>query len=81
MGSICFAPMALMLPPVFFLYDWKTYNRGTILNKFELGFNGFIFLIGLFFLGSGTYGTALSIKNAYASGLIGGVFSCANNAV
>ncbi len=73
--------MALMLPPVFFLYDWKAYNRGTLLHKVELAFNGFIFLIGVYFLGSGTYGVGLSIREAYAVGTIGGAFSCANDAV
>ena len=75
--------MALMLPPVFFFYDWKTklYKADTLLRKAEMGLNVVIFSLGTFFLGAGTYGVGLSIKEAYASGLIGGVFSCADNAV
>jgi hypothetical protein len=82
-GSVCFAPMALMLPPVFFFYDVKKniYKVDGLLRKAEVGLNVVIFVLGAFFFGSGTYGVALSIKDAYASGLIGGAFSCADNAV
>lgn len=81
-GSLCFAPMALMLPPVFFFYDVKhrVYPLNTFLRKFEAGCNAVLLAVGAFFFVAGTYGVALSIKEAYASGLIGGAFSCANNA-
>ena len=80
-GSICFAPLALMLPAIFFLYDsHKTHMRGNALQKFEWGCNLILLGLGAFFTVAGTYGTVLSIKDAYADGQIGGAFSCANNA-
>jgi hypothetical protein len=81
-GSICFAPLALMLPAIFYFYDHKDeIKTGTALQKAEGVFNAIIFLLGAFFLVSGSYAVILSIIGAYADGLIGGAFSCANNAV
>jgi hypothetical protein len=80
-GSICFAPLALMLPAVFYFYDNKTVIKsGTIGQKLEWALNVFLFFLGAFFLVSGTYAVILEIIKAYADGQIGGAFSCANNA-
>jgi hypothetical protein len=80
-GSICFAPLALMLPAVFYFYDNKTVIKtGTIGQKIEWGINVILFFLGAFFLVSGTYAVILEIIQAYADGQIGGAFSCANNA-
>ncbi|ORY31432.1 putative N amino acid transport system protein [Naematelia encephala] len=80
-GSICFAPLALMLPAVYYFYDdYDKIRTGTMVEKFEWVCNVAIFCLGLFFLGSGTYAVAESIKAAYADGQIGSAFTCANNA-
>lgn len=38
-----------------------------------------IILIGLFFLTAGTYASVQSIVDAFNSGQVGGVFTCASN--
>ncbi|KAL0778895.1 hypothetical protein CaCOL14_005153 [Colletotrichum acutatum] len=43
------------------------------------GFHVFVVLVGLFMVVAGTYSVAVSIKDAYASGLISKVFNCADN--
>jgi amino acid permease len=81
-GSLCFAPIALMLSAVLHFYDhWNEIRAGTLMQKVEWVFNAILFLVGAFICVSGTYGTVLLIKDAYASGAIGGAFSCADNAV
>lgn len=81
-GSLAFAPIALMLSAVLHLYDnWGDIRTGSVLAKVEWVFNVVLFFLGAFFCVSGTYGVVLLIKDAYASGMIGGAFSCANNAV
>jgi len=47
----------------------------------ELGLNVFIIIIGLFFLGAGTYTSVQSIIDSYAAGAVSGVFTCASNGV
>jgi hypothetical protein len=79
-GSICFAPLALMLPAVCFFYDNHNYIRGTIAQKAKWVLNAFLFALGVFFCVAGTYATVRSIINAYAAGTIGTAFSCADNA-
>lgn len=44
-----------------------------------LALNIVIIVIGLFFLTAGTYTSVQSIINSYHSGLVGGVFTCADN--
>lgn len=45
-----------------------------------LALNVIIILIGLFFLGAGTYTSVQSIINSYATpGAVGGVFTCKTN--
>jgi hypothetical protein len=46
-----------------------------------LAFNIFIIIIGLFFLGAGTYTSVQSIIDTYESGLASGVFTCVSNGV
>ncbi|KAJ5568701.1 hypothetical protein N7450_011187 [Penicillium hetheringtonii] len=50
------------------------------------GWLGFIFnilliCIGLFFLGPGTYASVMSVVTSYRTGTVGGVFTCASNAL
>lgn len=81
-GSICFCPLALMLPATLHLYDnWSDIKTGSMWKKAEWCFNVFLFVIGVFLCVSGTYGVVKSIADAYASGQIGSAFSCADNAV
>lgn len=81
-GSLAFAPIALMLPTVLYFYDhWNVIKVGTLLQKAEWSLNVVLFLLGALFTIAGTYSVVLLIIQAYASGLIGGAFSCADNAV
>jgi hypothetical protein len=44
-------------------------------------FNVSLIFIGLFFLGPGTYASIMSVVDAYEAGTVGGVFTCASNAL
>jgi len=46
-----------------------------------LALNVFIILIGLFFLGAGTYTSVQSIIDSYAAHTVGGVFTCVSNGI
>jgi hypothetical protein len=70
-GSICFAPLAIMLPGILWLYDHPHYRRGSLLQKVEYYAHTFLPLLGLFLCVGGTYGVVQSIIDAYASGEIG----------
>ncbi|KAI1092573.1 amino acid transporter [Rostrohypoxylon terebratum] len=78
-GSICFAPMAITIPGVLWLYDFSYYRLGTLWQKSQYVFHWFLVVLGLFITVGGTYSTILAIKDAYATGLIGSAFSCADN--
>ncbi|KAH8671161.1 transmembrane amino acid transporter protein-domain-containing protein [Xylariales sp. PMI_506] len=78
-GSICFAPMAITIPGILWLYDFRDYRKGTAWQKTQYAFHCFLIVLGLFVCIGGTYSTVLSIKQAYASGEIGSAFSCADN--
>lgn len=81
-GSICFCPLALVLPATFHFYDhWNDIKTGTLFQKAEWCFCMLLFIVGIFLCVSGTYGVVDQIALAYKSGLIGGAFSCADNAV
>ncbi|KAI1867018.1 hypothetical protein JX265_007594 [Neoarthrinium moseri] len=78
-GSICFAPMSLIFPPLFWMYDFGHYRSGTPKQVAFYALHVLIALVGGLLLIGGTYGTALAIKDAYATGAIGSAFSCADN--
>ncbi|KAJ9630452.1 hypothetical protein H2203_000973 [Taxawa tesnikishii (nom. ined.)] len=78
-GSICFAPLAMMLPGWFWLYDHGHYRTGTAVQRLVYWIHWAIIALGVFFLGGGTYGIVLEIVDAYANGTIGSAFSCADN--
>ncbi|CRL19459.1 Amino acid transporter, transmembrane [Penicillium camemberti] len=44
-------------------------------------FNVFLIIVGFFFLGPGTYAAVMSVVTSYADGTVGGVFTCASNAL
>ncbi|KAL6242937.1 hypothetical protein RBB50_010037 [Rhinocladiella similis] len=78
-GSLCFAPFSLIFPAMLWMYDFRGYRRGSTLQKLAYGAHILIVLVGLFMVVGGTYGVAVSIKDAFASGLISKVFDCADN--
>ncbi|QDS70395.1 hypothetical protein FKW77_009309 [Venturia effusa] len=78
-GSLCFAPLAISLPGWLWLYDHKDYWKGPLIKKTQFLFHCFLIVLGAFFLAGGTYGVIEQIILAYASGEIGGAFSCLDN--
>ncbi|KAI1764158.1 amino acid transporter [Hypoxylon sp. FL1150] len=78
-GSICFAPMAITIPGVLWLFDFGYYRTGSLWQKTQYIFHWCLVFLGLFITVGGTYSTVLTIKDAYATGLIGSAFSCADN--
>ncbi|KAG5291464.1 neutral amino acid permease [Histoplasma ohiense] len=79
LGSLCFAPLAMIIPGWLWLFDHGDYRRGTIRQKTIYLLHVGLILLGLFFFIGATYGVILQIIDAYASGLIGSAFSCADN--
>ncbi|KAI7554100.1 amino acid transporter [Hortaea werneckii] len=78
-GSICFAPLALSLPGWLWIYDHKSWYKGSALQQAAFCFHAFLIPLGLFILVGGTYGVVEEIIQAYADGTIGSAFSCADN--
>lgn len=70
-GSICFAPLAIMLPGWLWAYDHPEWRRGTMVQKIVYGLHMLMILLGAFFLVAGTYGVVIEINEAYATGEIG----------
>ena len=58
-GSICFGPVALILPAVLWLYTYSDYRRGTLLQKLAYAANVGLFLLGWYITGPGTYAVRL----------------------
>ncbi|KAK6374004.1 hypothetical protein LTS17_007974 [Exophiala oligosperma] len=79
MGSVCFAPLCIIFPPIFWLHDFNHWRKGTFLQQLAWVMHIVVALIGAFLTVAGTYGTIRSIIDAYAQGIIGGAFSCADN--
>ncbi|KPI38313.1 N amino acid transport system protein [Cyphellophora attinorum] len=78
-GSLCFAPFSLVYPALLFMYDYKMYRQGSGKQKGQYYAHGLIVALGLFVVVAGTYGVAVSIRDAFRSGLITKVFNCADN--
>ncbi|RFU28986.1 hypothetical protein B7463_g7359, partial [Scytalidium lignicola] len=78
-GSICFAPLGMMLPGWFWLYDHGHYRKGSVMQQLIYWLHWGMILMGIFFLVGATYGVILEINEAYADGTIGSAFSCADN--
>ncbi|CAG8218715.1 unnamed protein product [Penicillium olsonii] len=55
------------------------YDGMGLLGWLDLVFNVFLILIGLFFLGPGTYVSVMSILESFATGTVGNVFICGSN--
>ena len=76
-GSVCFAPLAIVLPGWLFLYDHGHYRHGSLWKMTQYWLHWGMIMVGLFFLVGATYGVVLEINDAYANGTIGMVIqSC-----
>jgi hypothetical protein len=75
-GSVCFAPMSLIFPAMLWMHDFPAYRKGSVRQRAHYSLHVFIALVGMFLVVGGVYGTAISIKESYASS---GIFSCVDN--
>lgn len=78
-GSICFAPLAIILPGWLWLYDHDDWKRAGAVKMSVYYGHWLLIAVGAFTCVGGTYGVVEQIKLAYANGMIGGAFSCADN--
>ncbi|RDW63845.1 hypothetical protein BP5796_10347 [Coleophoma crateriformis] len=78
-GSICFAPLAIILPGLFWLHDYSDWRRGSAGKKIAYWLHWLLVALGVFIMIAGTYATVQLIIDAYAAGTIGSAFSCADN--
>ncbi|KAL4756300.1 uncharacterized protein BDW70DRAFT_154312 [Aspergillus foveolatus] len=80
-GSVCFAPLAMNLPGLLWLYDHAHYRKGSFVQKVVYLLHIGLVLLGIFFFVGATYGVVKQIIDAYATGqiVIGSVYSCADN--
>ncbi|RFU24876.1 hypothetical protein B7463_g11458, partial [Scytalidium lignicola] len=78
-GSFCFAPLTIMLPALFWLYDFGHYRKEGLLRKLQWLFHISLILLGAFMCVAGNYSVIKQIIAAYADGTIGGAFSCTDN--
>lgn len=53
-GSICFAPMAITIPGVLWLFDFGHYRNGSFWQKSQYVFHWFLVILGLFITVGGT---------------------------
>jgi hypothetical protein len=70
-GSVCFAPLAIMLPAYLWLYDFGQYWKGGMLRRLQWLFHVLLILLGAFMCVGGTYSVIRQIIAAYADGTIG----------
>lgn len=70
-GSICFSPLAIMLPGWLWIYDHKSWLRGNAGQQVMYWSHAAMIPLGAFICVGGTYGVVEEIIAAYASGLIG----------
>ncbi|KAF2804331.1 neutral amino acid permease [Mytilinidion resinicola] len=78
-GSICFAPLAIMLPGWLWIHDHGSWRRGGVAKMAAYYLHFLMIAIGAFLCVGGTYGTVMEIKAAYANGSVGSAFACADN--
>jgi hypothetical protein len=70
-GSVCFAPLAMILPGWLWLYDHGEYRTGSFKQQVIYWLHWGLILLGLFFLVGATYSIVLEINDAYRTGTIG----------
>jgi hypothetical protein len=78
-GSVAFAPLALGLPGYLWIYDHKSYWKGTVCQRVLYMLHVLLILLSVFLTIGGTYGVIAQILDAYADGTISSAFSCADN--
>jgi hypothetical protein len=54
LASVCFAPMSIMLPALFWLADYKQYRTGTVKEKIMYAAHAGILILGIFMCVGGT---------------------------
>jgi len=69
-GSLCFSPMAIMLPGWLWIHDHMAWRRGSVAQQAAYWAHAFLIVLGAFFCIGGTYGVIVDIKLAYATGQI-----------
>ncbi|RDW67535.1 hypothetical protein BP6252_08931 [Coleophoma cylindrospora] len=78
-GSLCFAPLALTLPGLLWIYDHKPWIKGSLPQQLMYWCHWGLAALGVFLMVGGTYATAERIKSAYATGSLGATFNCADD--
>lgn len=78
-GSLCFAPLAIVLPACLWIYDHQPYRQASTAKAALYYGHCLMALVGLFMTVGGTYGVVQQIIDAYANGEISEAFSCADN--
>lgn len=74
-GPICFAPLTLILPALFWLHGCGEWRKASFGKQDAYYMHCLTLLLGVFLTIAGTYVTVQSIINAYAAGTIGSAFS------
>ncbi|KAG9964335.1 amino acid transporter, partial [Aureobasidium melanogenum] len=75
-SALCFAPFSLVFPALLWLNDYRSLRSGTAAQKLKYGLHALIVVLGAFMVVGGTYAVGVSIKEAFADGLIARVFDC-----
>lgn len=78
-GSVAFAPLALILPGICWIYTHREYLGGGVRRTIVYGLHVFLIILGVFFTVGGTHGVVEQIIFAYRDHRIGEAFSCADN--
>ncbi|PYH98673.1 hypothetical protein BO71DRAFT_447075 [Aspergillus ellipticus CBS 707.79] len=80
-GSLCFAPLAISFPGWLWIYSHGHYWGAEVgwTRRLVYGLHVLMIGLGVFMMVGGTYGVIVQIMQAYSSGEVDGVFSCADN--
>ncbi|KAG9570949.1 amino acid transporter, partial [Aureobasidium melanogenum] len=78
-SALCFAPFSLVFPALLWMNDYKSLRSGTATQKLKYELHALIVVLGAFMVVGGTYAVGVSIKDAFANGLIARVFDCRDN--
>lgn len=70
-GSVAYAPIALVFPGWLWLYDHSDWWKRSIRHQTAYGLHWLLILIGLLVSIGGTYAVITQIVDAYATGIIG----------
>ncbi|OCT54271.1 hypothetical protein CLCR_00345 [Cladophialophora carrionii] len=70
-GSIAYAPIALIFPAWLWLYDHRDWWKRSFKHQVAYALHWLLLLIGALVTVGGTYAVITQIADAYATGLIG----------